>query len=88
MKEVEERNTALIHERMNYAKQLENSIKSAQEKQEKIERLTMEMSVQRMKLNKKIWFLTKVTCALVVALLLILITAILLGLLIVILSAN
>ena len=80
LKEVEEKNAALIHERMNFARQLENSLKDAQEKQEKIERLNMEMSVQRMKLNKKIWNLTKITCALVVALLLIIITAIILGL--------
>ena len=80
LKEVEEKNAALIHERMNFARQLENSLKDAQEKQEKIERLSMEMSVQRMKLNKKIWNLTKITCALVVALLLIIITAIILGL--------
>ena len=80
LKEVEEKNAVLIHERMNFARQLENSLKDAQEKQEKIERLNMEMSVQRMKLNKKIWNLTKITCALVVALLLIIITAIILGL--------
>ena len=80
LKEVEEKNAALIHERINFARQLENSLKDAQEKQEKIERLNMEMSVQRMKLNKKIWNLTKITCALVVALLLIIITAIILGL--------
>ena len=76
----EEKNAVLINERMNFARQLENSLKDAQEKQEKIERLNMEMSVQRMKLNKKIWNLTKITCALVVALLLIIITAIILGL--------
>ena len=80
LKEVEEKNAVLINERMNFARQLENSLKDAQEKQEKIERLNMEMSVQRMKLNKKIWNLTKITCALVVALLLIIITAIILGL--------
>ena len=80
LKEVQERNATLIHERMNFCKQLENSLRDAQEKQDKIERLSMEMSFQRTKLNNKIWNLTKITCALVAALLLIIITAIILGL--------
>jgi len=79
LKELEGRNAALVQERSNLTKQLESSTKDGQEKQEKIEKLSFEMNVQRLKLQKKIWFLTKVSCALVVALLLIVITAILLG---------